>query len=159
MEGMAKVPDSRCSIARTLGVLGERWTFLILREAFLGATRFAEFRQRLGIAPDVLSDRLGTLTEYGALRREPYQDPGERSRFAYRLTPAGQELQVILGALQQWGDEHLPHPDGPSMLRRRAGTGGPGGTPLHVGYIDDDGREVILPDVRMIPAGSATGSA
>ena len=162
MRGMAKIPDSRCSIARTLGVLGERWTFLILREAFLGATRFAEFRQRLGIAPDVLSDRLSTLTEYGVLRREPYQDPGERSRFAYRLTPAGQELQVILGALQQWGDEHLPHPDGPSMLRRRAGTGsigGPGGVPLHVGYIDDDGREVTLPEVRMIPAGSATGSA
>jgi len=151
---MAKIPDSRCSIARTLGVLGERWTFLILREAFLGATRFAEFRDRLGIAPDVLSDRLGTLTEYGVLRREPYREPGERSRFAYRLTPAGQELQVILGALQQWGDEHLPHPDGPSMLRRR---GGAGGAPLHVGYIDDDGREVTLPDVRMIPAGSASG--
>ena len=156
MRGMAKIPDSRCSIARTLGVLGERWTFLILREAFLGATRFAEFRRRLGIAPDVLSDRLGTLTEYGVLRREPYQEPGERSRYAYRLTEAGQELQVILGALQQWGDEHLPHPDGPSMLRRRAGTGG---TPLHVGYIDDDGREVSLPDVRMIPAGSAAGPA
>ena len=151
---MAKVPDSRCSIARTLGVLGERWTFLILREAFLGATRFAEFRDRLGIAPDVLSDRLSTLTEYGVLRREPYQEPGERSRFAYRLTEAGQELQVILGALQQWGDEHLPHPEGPSMLRRRSG---PGGAPLHVGYIDDDGREVTLPDVRMIPAGSAPG--
>jgi DNA-binding HxlR family transcriptional regulator len=151
--GMAKVPDSRCSIARTLGVLGERWTFLILREAFLGATRFAEFRDRLGIAPDVLSDRLGTLTEYGVLAREPYQDPGERSRFAYRLTPAGQELQVILGALQQWGDEHLPHPDGPSMLRRR----GTGGAPLHVGYIDDDGREVTLPDVRMIPAAARSG--
>jgi DNA-binding HxlR family transcriptional regulator len=154
--GMAKVPDSRCSIARTLGVLGERWTFLILREAFLGATRFAEFRARLGIAPDVLSDRLSTLTEYGVLRREPYQEPGERSRFAYRLTEAGQELQVILGALQQWGDEHLPHPEGPSMLRRRSG---PGGAPLHVGYIDDDGREVTLPDVHMIPAASPGASA
>ena len=153
---MAKVPDSRCSIARTLGVLGERWTFLILREAFLGATRFAEFRDRLGVAPDVLSARLSTLTEYGVLAREPYQDPGERSRFGYFLTPAGQELQVILGALQQWGDEHLPHPDGPSMLRRR---GGAGGSPLHVGYIDDGGREVTLGDVRMIPAGSATGPA
>jgi DNA-binding HxlR family transcriptional regulator len=154
--GMAKVPDSRCSIARTLGVLGERWTFLILREAFLGATRFAEFRARLGIAPDVLSDRLSTLTEYGVLRREPYHEPGERSRFAYRLTEAGQELQVILGALQQWGDEHLPHPEGPSMLRRRSG---PGGAPLHVGYIDGDGREVTLPDVRMIPAAAPGGPA
>ena len=60
---MGKVPDSACSIARSLGVLGERWTFLILREAFLGATKFAEFRDRLGVAPDVLSDRLSTLVE------------------------------------------------------------------------------------------------
>ena len=147
---MAKVPDSRCSIARTLGVLGERWTFLILREAFLGATRFAEFRDRLGIAPDVLSDRLSTLTDYGVLAREPYQEPGERSRLAYQLTEAGQELQVILGALQQWGDDHLPHPDGPSMLRRRKSSQ----TPLHVAYVDDNGREVTLPEVRMISVAS-----
>jgi DNA-binding HxlR family transcriptional regulator len=146
--------DQNCSIAGALELVGERWTLLILREAFLGATRFAEFRDRLGIAPDVLSDRLSTLTEYGILRREPYQEPGERSRFAYRLTPAGQELLVILGAVQQWADEHLPHPDGPSMLRRRRGTGG---APLHVGYIDDDGREVTLPDVRMIPAAARSG--
>src|ERR1700742_2926909 len=61
-----KVPDSvTCSIERSLGVLGERWTFLILRQAFLGATRFAEFRDQLGVAPDVLSDRLATLVEFG----------------------------------------------------------------------------------------------
>jgi DNA-binding HxlR family transcriptional regulator len=145
---MAKVPDSRCSIERTLGVLGERWTFLILREAFFGVTRFADFRDRLGIAPDVLSSRLGTLTEYGVLHRERYQDPGERTRYAYQLTEAGQELQVILGALQQWGDDHLPHPDGPSMFRRHQGTG----TPLHLGFVDEAGREVSLPEVRIIPA-------
>jgi DNA-binding HxlR family transcriptional regulator len=62
---MAKIPESSCSIARSLGVLGERWTFLILREAFFGVTRFAGFRDRLGVAPDVLSDRLATLVEYG----------------------------------------------------------------------------------------------
>jgi DNA-binding HxlR family transcriptional regulator len=135
-------------------VLGGRWTFLILREAFLGATRFAEFRDRLGVAPDVLSARLTTLTRNGVLAREPYQDPGERSRFAYRLTPAGQELQVILGALQQWGDEHLPDPDGPSMLRRRTGSA----APLHVAYVDDQGHEVTLPDVRIIPAGLRASS-
>jgi DNA-binding HxlR family transcriptional regulator len=73
---MAKVPDATCSIERTLGVLGERWTFLILREAFLGATRFVEFRDRLGVAPDVLTDRLATLVEYGVLEREPYREPG-----------------------------------------------------------------------------------
>ena len=145
---MDKIPESTCSIARSLGVLGERWTFLVLREAFLGATKFAEFRGRLGVAPDVLSGRLATLVEFGVLAREPYQEPGARSRFAYRLTPAGQELLVVLGALQQWGDKHLPRPEGPSMLRRVRDTG----RPVHIGFIDDRGREVAQEDVAMIPA-------
>ena len=148
----ARVPDSvTCSIERTLCVLGERWTFLILRQAFFGATRFAEFRDQLGVAPDVLSDRLGTLVEFGVLAREPYQEPGARSRFAYRLTPAGRELHVVLAALQQWGDEYLPHPDGPSMLRRVRDTG----QPAHVGFVGEDGREVALTDVAAIPSGAA----
>jgi len=145
---MGKVPESTCSIARSLGVLGERWTFLILREAFLGATKFAEFRDRLGVAPDVLSDRLSTLVEYGVMEREPYQEAGARPRFAYRITPAGTELRVVLSALQQWGDKYLPRPEGPSVLRRIRGTD----LPVHVGYIDDQGNEVALADVAMIPA-------
>ena len=147
---MGKVPDSACSIARSLGVLGERWTFLILREAFSGATKFAEFRDRLGIAPDVLSDRLSTLVEYGVMERESYQDPGARPRFAYRITPAGTDLRVVLSALQQWGDKYLPRPEGPSVLRRIRGTD----LPVHVGYVDDQGDEIALADVAMIPADS-----
>ncbi|MGA5699886.1 winged helix-turn-helix transcriptional regulator [Peterkaempfera bronchialis] len=143
---MAKVPDDPCSIARSLGVLGERWTFLILREAFQGQTRFAEFRDRLRIAPDVLSNRLGTLVEYGVMETVPYQEPGARSRFAYVLTPAGRELSVVLGALQQWGDRHLPWPEGPSMLRRVADTD----RPVHVGFVDDHGREVPSAEVAMV---------
>ena len=150
---MAKVPDAPCSIERTLGVLGERWTFLILREAFLGASRFVEFRDRLGVAPDVLTDRLATLVDYGVLEREPYREPGARSRFAYRLTPSGRELQVVLAALQQWGDEHLPRPEGPSMLRRVAGTD----CPVHVGYVDPDGREVSPEGFAMIPTYAPPG--
>jgi DNA-binding HxlR family transcriptional regulator len=150
---MAKVPDTTCSIERALGVLGERWTFLILREAFFGATRFVEFRDRLGVAPDVLTDRLGTLVDYGVLEREPYREPGARSRFAYRLTPSGRELQVVLAALQQWGDEHLPRPEGPSMLRRVAGTE----CPVHVGYIDPDGREVSPDGFAIVPAQTSPG--
>ena len=151
---MGKVPESTCSIARSLGVLGERWTFLILREAFLGATKFVEFRDRLGVAPDVLSDRLSTLVEYGVMEREPYQEPGARPRFAYRITPAGTELRVVLSALQQWGDKYLPpRPEGPSVLRRIRGTD----LPVHVGYIDDQGNEVALADLVMIPAGPPQG--
>jgi DNA-binding HxlR family transcriptional regulator len=150
---MASVPESTCSIARSLGVLGERWTFLILRDAFLGVTRFAEFRESLGVAPDVLSDRLATLVAYGVMEREPYREPGARSRSAYRLTPAGRELHVVLSALQQWGDEHLPCPEGPSMLRRVQGTN----RPVHVGYIDERGREVDAADVAMIPTAAYPG--
>jgi DNA-binding HxlR family transcriptional regulator len=147
---MVKLSEDPCSIARTLSVVGERWTFLVLREAFLGASRFAEFRDRLGVAPDVLSDRLATLVEFGVMSREPYREPGARSRFAYRLTPAGRELQVVLSALQQWGDEYLPRPEGPTMLRRVRGTD----CPVRVGYLDAQGQEVPLADVTVIPAGS-----
>jgi DNA-binding HxlR family transcriptional regulator len=140
--------EPACSIERALTVLGERWTFLILREANLGATRFATFRDALGIAPDMLSDRLSTLVRYGVMTREPYRDPGSRTRFAYHLTPAGRDLAVVLGSLQQWGDHYLPRAGGPTMLRRERGTG----RPLHVGFVDDDGREVPLADVDMVPA-------
>ncbi len=140
--------EPSCSIARSLGVLGERWTFLILREAFLGQTRFAEFRAGLGIAPDVLSDRLATLVAHGVMERESYQEPGARARSCYRLTPAGQELHVVLSALQQWGDKYLPPPEGPTMLRRVKGTD----QPVHVGYIDESGREVDAADVAVISA-------
>ena len=147
---MAKLPEDPCSIARTLSVVGERWTILILREAFFGASRFAEFRDRLGVAPDVLSDRLATLVEFGVMTREPYREPGARSRFAYRLTPAGRELQVVLSALQQWGDEHLPRPEGPTMLRRVRGTD----CPVRVGYLDEQGQEVPPADVAVIATGA-----
>jgi DNA-binding HxlR family transcriptional regulator len=150
---VGKIPDTTCSIARSLGVLGERWTLLILREAFLGRTRFAEFRDALGVAPDVLTDRLATLVEYGVMEREPYREPGARTRHAYTLTPAGRELHIVLTALQQWGDEHLPRPEGPSMLRRVRGTD----RPVHAGFIDDRGREVNPGDVAMIPTESYPG--
>jgi DNA-binding HxlR family transcriptional regulator len=143
---MGKVPPSSCSIARSLGVVGERWTFLILREAFTGTTKFAQFRSNLGIAPDVLTDRLSTLVEYGVLTREAYQEPGSRSRYQYRLTSAGRELQIVLSALQQWGDEHLPWPDGPSILRRVTGTD----EPVHVGFVDAHGSEVEPDQVAMV---------
>jgi DNA-binding HxlR family transcriptional regulator len=135
-----------CSIERTLSVVGERWTFLVLREVLSGRTRFAEIRDVLGVAPDMLSARLAGLVEHGVLAREPYQEPGRRTRYAYRLTPAGRDLAVVLGALQQWGDDYLPRPSGPSVLRRRRDTS----EPLHVGFVGDDGREVGLDEVQLV---------
>ena len=130
--------SNSCAISRSLAVLGERWTMLILREANMGATRFAEFRDNLGVASDVLTDRLATLVSYGVLSREPYREPGSRTRFAYHLTPAGEELRIVLSALQQWGDAHLPWRDGPTVVRRDRRTG----RPVRIGYVDDRGREV-----------------
>jgi DNA-binding HxlR family transcriptional regulator len=150
---MAGVPDSSCAIARSIGVLGERWTFLILRDAFGGLTRFAQFRDSLGVAPDVLSDRLDTLVNYGVMERVAYREPGSRTRSAYVLTPAGRELYVVLAALQQWGDEHLPWPAGPSLLRRIRDDD----RPVHVGFVDDRGREVPATDVVMIPTDAYPG--
>jgi DNA-binding HxlR family transcriptional regulator len=135
-----------CSIERSLGVLGERWTFLILREALDGATRFAQFREELGIAPDVLTDRLSTLVEYGVLSREPYQEPGSRLRYAYQLTEAGRELQIVLGSLQQWGDKYVPCASGPTIERVNRDSR----RPVHVGFVDERGREVELDDVEAV---------
>ncbi|MCU1685841.1 MAG: transcriptional regulator [Amycolatopsis sp.] len=152
MDAMAtpKLTDSSCSVARSLGVLGERWTFLILRDALAGTTRFAQFQKSLGVAPDVLAARLTTLVEYGVMTREPYQEPGSRPRDAYHLTEAGRELHVALGSLQQWGDKYLPWPAGPTIERRVRDTD----RPVHVGFIDEDGREVSPDDVEALRTAS-----
>jgi DNA-binding HxlR family transcriptional regulator len=146
------VTQQTCSIARSLEVLGERWTFLILREALSGTTRFADFRAALGVAPDVLSDRLATLVAAGVLEKRPYREPGTRARDSYHLTPAGRELQVVLGALQQWGDEHRPYEPGPTVVRRTAD-----GRPVRVGFVDDEGREVSPDEVRFVRTSTYPG--
>lgn len=142
---MVEVMETPCSIARSLEVLGERWTFLVVREALTGTTRFADFRAALGVAPDILTNRLNTLVAAGVLERRPYREEGRRTRHEYHLTAAGADLRVVLGALQQWGDEHRPYSLGPTIERRA-----PDGRPLRVAFVDDDGHEVPLPDVRFV---------
>lgn len=110
-----------CSVARTLEIVGERWTWLIVRDAFLGLTRFDEFRTSLGIARNVLSDRLGRLVEEGILERVLYQE--RPARYEYRLTPKGADLFTALNAIRQWGDQYLS--DEPMRLLRRKSDGRP----------------------------------
>ena len=98
---------SRCSVAGTLAVVGEKWSLLVLREAFLGVRRFADFQRILGAPRAVLTDRLATLVEHGILARVPYQADGERQRHEYRLTQKGLDLYPTLVALMQWGDRYL----------------------------------------------------
>jgi DNA-binding HxlR family transcriptional regulator len=104
---------TRCSVAGTLAVVGEKWSLLVLREAFLGVRRFADFQRILGAPRAVLTDRLATLVEQGILRRVPYQAEGERQRHEYRLTGKGIDLYPTLVALMEWGDRHLD--DGGAM--------------------------------------------
>ena len=106
-----------CSIARALEVVGERWTLLIVRDAFLGVRRFEEFQESLGIARNVLAERLNRLVEEGILERVPYSERPER--FEYRLTNKGRDLNISLVGLRQWGDKYLSEKP-PHILRRKA---------------------------------------
>ncbi|MEU3183539.1 helix-turn-helix domain-containing protein [Streptomyces sp. NPDC006923] len=143
--------ETPCSIARTLEVVGDKWTLLILREAAVeGMTRFAEFKERLGIAPDLLSTRLGALVDSGVMVKQPYREPGSRTRFSYHLTPAGEELRLILAALQQWGDENRPRAVGPSMVRRSVDQG----RPIRVAFVDDTGTAVPMDSVKFLRTAS-----
>jgi DNA-binding HxlR family transcriptional regulator len=93
-----------CPVARTLDIVGERWTLLVLRDAFNGVRRFEDFAARLPIARNVLADRLRTLVEHGILDRKPYQE--HPPRYEYRLTASGMELYPVIVALMQWGNRH-----------------------------------------------------
>ena len=107
--------DSTCSIARSLEVLGDRWTLLILREALIaGSTRFQEFREALGIAPNLLTQRLAFLIDEGLLARRTYREEGTRARDEYVLTEAGRSLNLVIAALSDWGRTRRPRPNGTS---------------------------------------------
>ena len=114
--------DQNCSIARALEVLGDRWTILVMREAFMRVRRFEDFQRNLGIARNVLTDRLGRLVEEGILKRVPYQD--RPARFEYRLTDKGVDLWPVLVSLMKWGDRHSPADAGPPTLILHRDCGG-----------------------------------
>jgi DNA-binding HxlR family transcriptional regulator len=101
-----------CSLAQTLDVIGERWTLLVLRDAFFGARRFEEFQKSLGIARNILTARLSRLVEEGILEKRPV----ESGRSEYVLTEKGLDLQPVLLAMTHWGDRHKPHPRGKRVV-------------------------------------------
>jgi DNA-binding HxlR family transcriptional regulator len=109
----------RCSIRRALEVAGNRSALLIMREAFYGTTRFDDFAGRAGISEPVTATRLRDLVDHGLLRREPYRDPGQRTRMAYRLTDKGADLLPVLIALMNWGDRWLSDDPAPLAVRHR----------------------------------------
>ncbi|WP_117211311.1 winged helix-turn-helix transcriptional regulator [Allorhizocola rhizosphaerae] len=104
-----------CTVGRAMAVLGERWTFVVLREVFNGVRRFDDMRAHTDVPRQVLANRLALLVEEGILRREPYREPGARLRHEYRLTEKGFDLYPVLVAVLEWGDRHLADPDGPPV--------------------------------------------
>lgn len=115
----------RCSIDAALAVVSTRTAMLILREAFYGTRRFDDFVERVGITEAVAAARLRELTAAGVLLREPYREPGQRTRHEYRLTAMGGDLFPALLALAQWGDMYLAGPGGPPLQWRHDGCGEP----------------------------------
>jgi DNA-binding HxlR family transcriptional regulator len=114
--------DQNCSVARALEVLGDRWTLLVIRDAFLGVRRFDDFQRSLGIARNVLADRLARLVEEGVLERRRYQQRPERHE--YRLTDKGLDLLPVTMTLMKWGDRYYAPPGGPPRIVRHRGCGG-----------------------------------
>lgn len=106
-----------CNVANTLKIIGDRWSFLVIREAFFGVRRFDEFQESLGIASNILSDRLRRLVTEGIFQRSKYQVRPDR--YEYRLTEKGRDLYIPLIVMMRWGDRWLSHGTPPLRLRHR----------------------------------------
>jgi DNA-binding HxlR family transcriptional regulator len=120
---LGRTYDSQlCSIARTLEVVGERWTLLIIRDAQLGLRRFEEFQDSLGIARNVLTNRLSKLVDDGLLERVCYQE--RPARYEYRPTSKAKDLLTAVLSLMHWGDEYVGDPAGPPRITSHVGCGG-----------------------------------
>lgn len=134
-----------CTVQRALAVLGDRWTFVVLREVFNGIRRFDDMRVRTNIPRQVLSGRLAMLAAEGLLRREPYRARGQRQRFEYRLTQKGLDLYPILVALNEWGTEYYADPQGSPLAFRHRNCQGDVGVALRCseGHEITEVREVV----------------
>ncbi|MDI9916113.1 winged helix-turn-helix transcriptional regulator [Rhodococcus sp. IEGM 1379] len=136
---------THCSIGRAMEVVGTRSAMLILREAYYGTTRFDDFAARVGITEAVASARLKELTEAGIFERQPYKEPGQRTRHEYVLTEMGLDLLPAVLALMQWGDKYLHDGRGGPLAVADNATG----EPVHVEVRSESGREVPLGELRV----------
>ena len=117
----SEIGDQRCSVARALSVIGERWTLLVLREAFLRTRRFDDFQRLTGAPRPILADRLRTLVDRGILERRPYGTHPDRHE--YRLTEKGLDLYPVIVSLMEWGDRWMADELGPPVTLEHRGCG------------------------------------
>lgn len=138
-----------CPIARSLGSVGERWSFLILRDAFQGLTKFDEFRKSIPIATNVLSRQLKMLTESGMLETRHYSD--HANRVDYVLTDKGQDFFPVIAAMMAWSNKHLS-PKGPSLEMADRSTG----RVFRPRVVNNHGETVSLDNVVVVPGPAAS---
>ncbi len=136
--------SANCAIGAAVAIIGERSSFLVLREAFNGVRRFDDMQRRTGMPRQVLSDRLARLVRDGLLRKVPYRDSGQRARLEYRLTSKGLDLYPVLVALMHWGDRYAIGPAGPQVMLRHRDCGQPVELELtcRAGHTLESAREV-----------------
>ncbi len=135
-------PGQHCSIAAALEILGERWTLLVMREVLLGRRRFGDIRRHVGVAPNILSDRLQTLVEHGLLERRAIA--GEHDAYEYAPTRKGADCSPVLVALLQWGDRHATPDGGPPRVLVHTACGHDADPRLHCSHCGEPihGREL-----------------
>lgn len=125
-------------------IIGDRWTLLILREAFYGVVRYDDMLADLGAPRSMLTDRLTRLVGHGLMMREPYQEPGSRTRQAYVLTDKGRALGLTLIALSQWGEENVIEHESPVRFVDRETR-----ARLKVGLVNPSGEQVTFDRVQI----------
>ncbi|MEK6423718.1 MAG: helix-turn-helix domain-containing protein [Burkholderia gladioli] len=140
--------DSQCSIARAIGLVGEPWSLLIVRDALRGTRRFSEFQRSLGMAKNILSDRLRKLVAAGVLDMHPSAEGSTRNE--YLVTDKGRQLAIVLAALATWGGNHAFAADeaAPVLVDRRDGL------PVRIVALAEDGRELEPADTKLTTPGA-----
>ena len=142
----SEIGSINCGVAQTLSVIGDRWTMMILRNAFYGMKSFEAFQDHLGISTSVLSDRLNRLIQDGVLVKEA--SVHDRRSTVYRLTEKGIDLYPVMVALKGWGEKHHPNPKGKRLILVEKTTG----TPIQgAAVLTEDGRAVSARDVTPLP--------
>ncbi len=140
------VPIDKCGAALATDIMSDRWTILIMREAFYGVMRYDDFRADIGIPRSVLTDRLKRLVDAKMLKRVPYREGTSRTRYGYTLTDIGMSFGLTLLALMAWGDEHFAENGSAISIRDRST-----GQKLKVAIVPEETPDVSISEVKIVP--------